>query len=64
MGKYVLHIEVFEEGEYIIDHDAYEADSEEEAVRLGSEDYCGSTVVTRCTCRAAARLRREEGVRA
>lgn len=48
--KYTVHIEVYEEGEYIIAHDEYEASPEAEALESAHEDYPGSTIYTVCTC--------------
>lgn len=50
-----VHIEIYEDGEYIIAHDTYEAETTEEAARMASEDYPGSTVTPVCLCSEEAK---------
>jgi hypothetical protein len=51
--RFTVHIEVYE-GEYIVTHDTYEAESGEEAARLANEDYPGATITPVCLCSEAA----------
>jgi len=57
----IAHIEIYEEGEYIIAHETYDEDYTLEMIK---EDYAGATVTGTCLCRnkddeSATRLEEE-----
>lgn len=50
MPEFTVHIELFEDGEYIIEHDTYKGENGHEVAREAEEDYPGAKIHLNCFC--------------
>lgn len=48
MDKQIAHIELYENGEYIITHEPI---TEDYTLEMIKEDYSGATITTKCLCK-------------